>query len=241
MNLGETIYRLRTQKNMSQLDLADALGVSRQSVSKWETGVAIPELDKLIAMAELFDISLDALVGREVPPTPSAPEVTVKSWLSEVPRRKIVGAILLIGAFLALLFGNFLVIPSLALAGAACFVFSQHTGLWCAWAAVMPFCILPVGQFAPRLGSLRLVLQIPLAICTIWVFRKEKKELDAKGKLIYGAGWLALVILFLLGLPTTGELPASWGGMFLQGFANGLMIPLLTWLISTFIRAFRII
>lgn len=40
MQLGETIYRLRTQRGMSQGDLADALEVSRQSVSKWETGVS---------------------------------------------------------------------------------------------------------------------------------------------------------------------------------------------------------
>ena len=64
MSLSENIYRLRTEKNMSQLDLADALEVSRQSVSKWETGTAVPELDKLIKLAELFEISLDELVGR---------------------------------------------------------------------------------------------------------------------------------------------------------------------------------
>ena len=40
MNLGETIYRLRTERNMSQGDLAEALEVSRQSISKWETGIS---------------------------------------------------------------------------------------------------------------------------------------------------------------------------------------------------------
>ena len=40
MDLSGTIYRLRTEQNMSQGDLAEALGVSRQSVSKWETGVS---------------------------------------------------------------------------------------------------------------------------------------------------------------------------------------------------------
>ena len=67
MNLSENIYRLRTEKNMSQLDLADALEVSRQSVSKWETGAAVPELDKLVKMGNLFGVTLDTLVGREVP------------------------------------------------------------------------------------------------------------------------------------------------------------------------------
>lgn len=62
MNLGENIYRLRTAKNMSQGDLANALEVSRRSVSKWENNSAVPELEKLVKMAELFEISLDSLV-----------------------------------------------------------------------------------------------------------------------------------------------------------------------------------
>ena len=45
MTLGQNIARLRAQKNLSQGDLADALEVSRQSVSKWETDASIPELD----------------------------------------------------------------------------------------------------------------------------------------------------------------------------------------------------
>lgn len=74
MRLAENIYRFRTKQNMSQLDLADALEVSRQSVSKWETGAAVPELDKLIKMSDLFGVTLDALVGHEaVSPAPSAP------------------------------------------------------------------------------------------------------------------------------------------------------------------------
>ena len=47
MTLGENIVRLRTQKNWSQGDLPDALEISRQSLSKWETDASIPELDKL--------------------------------------------------------------------------------------------------------------------------------------------------------------------------------------------------
>lgn len=68
MNLGESIYKNRTQKNWSQTDLADALDVSRQSVSKWENNTAIPDLDKLIKMSSLFEVSLDTLVFGEQPP-----------------------------------------------------------------------------------------------------------------------------------------------------------------------------
>ena len=74
MNLGENIYKHRTKHNLSQSNLADALGVSRQSVSKWENNSAMPELDKLIKMSELFEISLDELVfdkEKEVAVTPA--------------------------------------------------------------------------------------------------------------------------------------------------------------------------
>lgn len=62
MTLGERICQFRTAKNLSQGDLAEALDVSRQSVSKWETGTSVPELDKLVKMSDLFGVSLDELV-----------------------------------------------------------------------------------------------------------------------------------------------------------------------------------
>ena len=82
MKLCEKIYTLRTEKKLSQGDLAELLDVSRQSVSKWETGASIPDLDKLIKMSDLFGVSLDALVREEMPKneekttenTPNPPE-----------------------------------------------------------------------------------------------------------------------------------------------------------------------
>ena len=82
MSLGENIYKLRTAKRMSQEDFAAAMEVSRQSVSKWENNMAVPELEKLIKMAKLFEVSLDELVGNAAPskaesgpgaPVPPAP------------------------------------------------------------------------------------------------------------------------------------------------------------------------
>ena len=49
---------------MSQGDLADRLEVSRQSVSKWETGQSVPDLDKIIKLADLFGVTVDELDGR---------------------------------------------------------------------------------------------------------------------------------------------------------------------------------
>lgn len=76
MGLGENIYKYRTEKKLSQEDFASAMEVSRQSVSKWENNQAVPELDKLIKMAKLFEISLDELVGNTPPVSPSAETVT---------------------------------------------------------------------------------------------------------------------------------------------------------------------
>ena len=58
MTLGQNICRLRTERGLSQGDLADALDVSRQSVSKWETDASVPELEKLLRLSGLFQVSL---------------------------------------------------------------------------------------------------------------------------------------------------------------------------------------
>ena len=65
MSIGEKIYRLRTEKNITQEDVAFELGVSRQSVSKWETDQAIPDLDKIKMLCEYFNVSIDYLLGIE--------------------------------------------------------------------------------------------------------------------------------------------------------------------------------
>lgn len=62
MTLGEKIFKLRTEKGFSQETLGEKLGVSRQSVSKWETDQSIPELDKIVAMSEVFGVSTDYLL-----------------------------------------------------------------------------------------------------------------------------------------------------------------------------------
>ena len=68
MTLGEKITTLRNQYEMSQGDLAEKMNVSRQSISKWETGTSVPELEKLIQLSELFHITLDELVkGESIP------------------------------------------------------------------------------------------------------------------------------------------------------------------------------
>ena len=60
--LSENLYRLRKAKKLSQEQVAEAIGVSRQAVAKWESGEAIPDLSNASSLAKLFDITLDELV-----------------------------------------------------------------------------------------------------------------------------------------------------------------------------------
>ena len=56
------LLKLRTEKQLSQAELATRLFVSRQAVSKWENGDAEPSIDKLILLAKVFNVSLDRLI-----------------------------------------------------------------------------------------------------------------------------------------------------------------------------------
>lgn len=75
MTLGERIAYYRGKLGLSQGELAEQLGVSRQAVSKWETDAGLPDLERLIALSRLYHITLDELVKGESPEeTAEAPE-----------------------------------------------------------------------------------------------------------------------------------------------------------------------
>ena len=64
MSISEKIYALRTKRGVTQEVFAEKLAVSRQSVQKWESGVSLPTIDKLITMATIFNVSMDYLCDR---------------------------------------------------------------------------------------------------------------------------------------------------------------------------------
>lgn len=81
MTLGEKIAKQRKELNYTQEQLADLLGVSRQSISKWESDLAYPETDKLIKMGKLFDCSMDYLLNETIVEKQStAPKDTETVW-----------------------------------------------------------------------------------------------------------------------------------------------------------------
>lgn len=73
MNLGNRLLSLRKKKGLSQEEAADALGVSRQTISKWETDQSTPDFDKIIPLCKLYEISTDELItGTETMIEPSS-------------------------------------------------------------------------------------------------------------------------------------------------------------------------
>jgi len=66
MTLGEKLSKLRKENNYTQEQLADILGVTRQSISKWESDIAYPETEKLIKMGKLFECSMDYLLNENI-------------------------------------------------------------------------------------------------------------------------------------------------------------------------------
>lgn len=72
MSLSEQLYTLRRRSGLSQEQLAEKLGVSRQAVSKWESGASTPESEKLIAISRYFNVTVDHLInGTSVEPSPA--------------------------------------------------------------------------------------------------------------------------------------------------------------------------
>lgn len=68
MNISDRIQEFRKAKGISQEELADKIGVSRQAVSKWESGQSLPELDKIILISEYFGVTTDQLLkGADAP------------------------------------------------------------------------------------------------------------------------------------------------------------------------------
>ncbi len=87
MEFNNKLYNLRKQKGLSQEELANRLNVSRQTVSKWEVGDSTPDMEKLIAISDLFEISLDELVMDKSPS--HIGETSTKSEIAKELRQKV--------------------------------------------------------------------------------------------------------------------------------------------------------
>lgn len=66
MKFGENLQKLRKERGISQEQLAEQLGVTRQSVSKWESGASYPEMDKIVAICNIFHCDMDVLINKDI-------------------------------------------------------------------------------------------------------------------------------------------------------------------------------
>lgn len=91
MSMGARLAQARRGQNMTQEQLAEKLGVTRQAVSRWESDTAYPETDKIVRMAALFGVSCDYLLGvsNEPSPTGDKPPSPVTRLLREAVGRKV--------------------------------------------------------------------------------------------------------------------------------------------------------
>ncbi len=208
MTLAEKILTLRTGQNLSQGELAEKLDVSRQSVSKWETGQSVPELDKLIKLADLFGVSVDQLVrdggapeaAAEAPKVETPPAAQPQIVYVERPRRgltttQILGVVCTAGgAGLCLISAAtandevFLIGLVVLIAGLPLLLGKKHPFLlfgWLAWAMGYLFLCTPA-IMGPVLGSWQPFTGLVMS----W------RWLMADGAL--GGSILLMILLFLL-------------------------------------------
>ncbi len=205
MKLCERILRLRTERGMSQEELAAYLDVSRQSVSKWETGTSVPELDKLMKLRELFGVTLDDLVC-EKEPIEKKPEREQMPVVREViPGRKIVGAVLFAISLLSLYFLPASAVLLFAVLGVCCFLITERTWLVGAWILFLYFDGLYAIYDSTVYYRLRILVGLGAVILILWTvfsFRRMTLALSYRRTLMWmSALTLALVVI----VPLIGE------------------------------------
>jgi len=125
MRLSEKIYYCRKKAGLSQEALAEQIGVSRQAVSKWETGEAVPEVSKLPLLAQALHVSVDWLLSEAEPEPDPQPQHNAQpspTWADQIPG--LIGTLArrygwLAGIYLVLVGAGFTLVGGLARASTA--------------------------------------------------------------------------------------------------------------------------
>ncbi len=205
MKLHEKIYTLRTEKKLSQGDLAEILDVSRQSVSKWETGASVPDLDKLIKMSDLFGVSIDYLVREEMTENEqktaendqkteekgeNSQNVVSIEESKSAPRSVIGNHIVYYGGCLVFLIANYL--------------FPHYFGI-------------EISDVWFRIPMIFMVGFIPMLIWTLYEFRAFRFSPNLKQKMLCVAAWafyliFPIVMELLIAFVWNGAIYLRYGG-----------------------------
>lgn len=99
MNFGNHIHKLRKKQNLSQEQLAEQVGVARQTISKWELGETSPDIKQAQALSQIFNVSLNELIGNDTPEDIISTEKTANENKGRPKNKKV---IVLIAVFLCL-------------------------------------------------------------------------------------------------------------------------------------------
>lgn len=83
MKIHEKLFQLRKKSGMTQAELAEALNVSRQAISKWEMGTTVPDINNMLSISKIFGVSIDYLVNDELETEGTSPIVDVTSSITK--------------------------------------------------------------------------------------------------------------------------------------------------------------
>jgi len=231
MTIGKRILKLRTAAGLSQEELAAKLEVSRQSVSKWETDAAVPDLDKLIKVADIFDVSLDELACRTASAFPSAP-MTEPAKADALPsmHQRIIGYILLAasvisGALLVVVADSdderlaLFAVVAVFICSLLCLLLRRGAWYWCVWVAASPLILLTPFfvrmEHAVIASAFRLVFYAAMAIVARKRLYTAAIRVTTKRNVAIAAGWVALIVVYVWPL-VTNTVIYSWWAQFLR-------------------------
>ena len=248
MSVGSRIFELRMSKNLSQSALADMLDVSRQSVSKWETDSAVPDLDKLMKLCDVFEVTLDELTGR----TDSMNGEPGKTEICSFPARtqQVFGYILFVMSFsvaLLLLFrgrneGDFIIMVPVLLAllicGMICIFLKERALYWCIWTMLAPISILTCTvDFRPFfLVLMQLCCIAGMAFAALHFFKDVFVSANRRKGILLIAAWLAAIAVYLINL---GFAQMYWLLSFVFNFVIFALIAGLETYTVCYIRSLR--
>ncbi len=223
MSIGKRIFEQRTAHNLSQEELAERLAVSRQSVSKWETDAAVPDLDKLIKLCDIFDVTLDELSGRanykESPVLSTAiPTENKQPTMHQKTIGYILLAVSLIAGILVLLLAEAddggilsgLIAATVFCCSLVCLIAKKHAGYWCAWIAFAPIVMLTPFVVGLAVYRWRILLQIGwyclMGLAARKYFAGTTITANRKRTTILILGWVAVVVVSILNCFTVNAL-----------------------------------
>ncbi len=217
MTFGEKLSKLRKENNYTQEQLAQILGVSRQSVSKWESDTSYPETDKLICMARMFNCSTDYLLL-------DSNEISAKqSVIYNSKQSKIIGYILFAISVLSMVlivvlaksFEDLYISLPIAVAGLICSIIcmfvKQKSGYWCLWVMIIPLVSLSPYIVGFPLFSSTTIFLVIFVIFMIFVARKvfdgARVTTSKKKTVLIIVAWLSVITLriFSFGFTLSSE------------------------------------